>query len=379
MFVAAVLIGEAPCLATYWVETYTQLLVLRALTGISVGGVLPLLYSLMGDYFSAEHRSYASALLATAAGVGVAIGQAIAGFVGPTYGWRLPFVIVSIPTMVLAVLVGCTVRDAQRGVAEDEIRDVLSDESASRVEYSEKIDCAKAMQIFANRTNLLVFAQGIPGCVPWGVIFAFFNDFLHEKGLSVEMATGVTLWFGVGAAIGNVAGGVLGQRLYNKNKRHLSYLMGVTTALGAAPMCFVINMKPSLLESDAGKAWATLSVFGSGVLTCITGANVRVLLLNVNVPEVRGTVFSIFNLSDDLGKGLGPFLVSFLIVLVGRIAAFNIAMLLWVVTGALLLLTSLSIVHDVDEMKQKLASVAFKLESQLSDVVHLEMPVSAHV
>ena len=80
VFVAAVLIGEAPCLATYWVETYTQLLVLRALTGISVGGVLPLLYSLMGDYFSAEHRSYASALLATAAGVGVAIGPAIAGF-----------------------------------------------------------------------------------------------------------------------------------------------------------------------------------------------------------------------------------------------------------------------------------------------------------
>jgi len=84
-------------------------------------------------------------------------------------------------------------------------------------------------------------------------------------------------------------------------------------------------------------------------------------------------------LSDDLGKGLGPFLVSFLIVLVGRVAAFNIAMLLWVVTGALLLLTSLSIVHDVDEMKQKLASVAFKLESQLSDVAHLEMPVSARV
>ena len=49
------------------------------------------------------------------------------------------------------------------------------------------------------------------------------------------------------------------------------------------------------------------------------------------------------------------------------------------VTGALLLLTSLSIVHDVDEMKQKLASVAFKLESQLSDVAHLEMPVSARV
>ena len=223
-----------------------------------------------------------------------------------------------------------------------------------------------------------MFAQGVPGCVPWGVIFNFFNDFLHDdKGLSVEMATGVTLWFGVGAAVGNIAGGVLGQRLYNGNKRHLSYLMGVTTVLGAAPMMWVVNMSAGFLESPAGKAWATLSVLASGALTCVTGANVRVLIVNANTPEVRGTVFSIFNLSDDLGKGLGPFVVSFLIVLVGRVSAFNIAMLMWVVTGALLLLTGLTIERDVDDMRRKLASVAFKLESQLSDVAHLEMPASS--
>ena len=78
VFAAVVLIGEAPCFATYWVRTYTQLLILRALTGISVGGVLPLLYSVLGDLFAEEHRSLVSAALATAAGVGVAVGQAIA-------------------------------------------------------------------------------------------------------------------------------------------------------------------------------------------------------------------------------------------------------------------------------------------------------------
>ena len=90
----------------------------------------------------------------------------------------------------------------------------------------------------------------------------------------------------------------------------------------------------------------------------------RVLVLNVNVPEVRGTVFSIYNLSDDLGKGIGPFVVSFLIVLMGRVRAFNVAMSLWVVTGILLLLTSFTIDRDVESMQSKLADVAAKLERE---------------
>jgi len=44
--------GEAPCIATYWVTRYWQLLLLRLLTGLSLGGILPLVLSLLGDLFS---------------------------------------------------------------------------------------------------------------------------------------------------------------------------------------------------------------------------------------------------------------------------------------------------------------------------------------
>ena len=48
------------------------------------------------------------------------------------------------------------------------------------VHYTEKIDFSKVVGIFRNKTNMLVFLQGLPGCVPWGVMFAYFNDFLHD-------------------------------------------------------------------------------------------------------------------------------------------------------------------------------------------------------
>ena len=41
LFALVVLVGEGPCLGTYWVETYWQLFAVRALTGVAVGGCLP--------------------------------------------------------------------------------------------------------------------------------------------------------------------------------------------------------------------------------------------------------------------------------------------------------------------------------------------------
>ena len=51
-----VFIGEAACFLTYFVQTYTQLYVCRAVTGFSIGGALPVIYSILGDLFGAEGR-----------------------------------------------------------------------------------------------------------------------------------------------------------------------------------------------------------------------------------------------------------------------------------------------------------------------------------
>lgn len=58
--------------------------------------------------------------------------------------------------------------------------------------------------------------QGLPGCLPWGVMQTYINDYLHlNKGLTVELATVVVLLFGIGCGVGVIAGGAAGQLLYN--------------------------------------------------------------------------------------------------------------------------------------------------------------------
>ena len=54
----------------------------RILTGISVGGTFPLVFSLVGDLFFPHQRAGVAAGIQLATGAGFAAGQFIAGFVG---------------------------------------------------------------------------------------------------------------------------------------------------------------------------------------------------------------------------------------------------------------------------------------------------------
>lgn len=91
------LAGEGPCLLTYLVTSYWQLFVLRALTGISIGGCLPLVFNLLGDLFDAQHRANILSGVLIATGAGTAIGQALAGSIGTACPFFHPLLLFPLP------------------------------------------------------------------------------------------------------------------------------------------------------------------------------------------------------------------------------------------------------------------------------------------
>jgi MFS family permease len=64
------------------VQEYWQLLTLRLLTGISLGGTFPLIFSLLSDLFEPSKRTAISAVVQLSTGIGLAVGQGVAGYVG---------------------------------------------------------------------------------------------------------------------------------------------------------------------------------------------------------------------------------------------------------------------------------------------------------
>ncbi|KIZ04154.1 major facilitator superfamily MFS-1 [Monoraphidium neglectum] len=327
---AIIIIGQGPCLCTYFVTTFWQFLVLRMLTGVAVGGVFPLVFSLLGDLFPATQRAAMASLLQIATGLGIGAGQFIAGIVGPATNWRIPFVLVAAPALLLALIMVATTREPPRGAFEEALRHQYAEGHA----YEETISWAKAKQALRSPSNWVLITQAIPGCLPWGMMQTYFNDYLsQEKGFTVQVATLVLLLFGLGGGVGIIAGGAAGQLLYNWRKEAMPVMAGACIMLGVAPVYYLINVDLQAAGVPATLAMAALA----GAVVSVAAPNLRAAMLNVNEPETRGVALALQSVTDDLGRGLGPIIVAaFIETLGGRRNAFNLAVAGWLPCGVII-------------------------------------------
>jgi len=294
-----------------------------------------------------------------AQGLGIAIGQLMAGFIGPVYGWRLPFIVVAIPNFILALIFLLLVKEPQRGKTEESLKELIEEGKV----YTGKVNWHEYKSLFKIKTNILVFLQGIPGTVPWGVFFIFLNDFYsQDKGYSIQIATLIVMTVGAAAILGGFIGGFIGNWLYNIKPKYLPMLCGISTLIGIIPMALLLNYTPQVIIPEPDPTLPLIYGFITGFMVTITGPNVRAILLNVNTPETRGSIFSLFNLTDDLGKGFGPVVISALIVMFGRLMAFNIANLFWLLCGLLLLVMVKTFPEDEARLNAILKEKAEKMK-----------------
>lgn len=326
----------------------------RICTGVAIGGSFPVLFSLSADLFPPSQRAFVSACISAATNVGAAVGGLMAGVVGPRWGWRAPFRIVALPAFVCAALVRVLLvdpRSVKRAKLAKEDSQSLHNpafaawlggkEELANPGYMrmEELDFGKFKRILEVRSNVLVFAQSLPGCIPLSCIVTFLADYLAvEQGMKVGASTAVTAVFGVSCLCFALSGGMLGQRLYNTNKDLVPVLMSVATAVAALPFIILVNSPRVAVTSAEGRP-TVLAFFLAllGGCAAVTGPNVRAVLMHVNDSEVRGTVFSAFTLTDDLGKGLGPSIIVAMTAILGRRTAYTLAFSFWWLSSLLLL------------------------------------------
>lgn len=324
LMLTVVLLGEIPCGLTAFADNYAFFLAMRTLTGFGLGGILPLIFSLLGDYFRPENRATASAWVGLAMGLGIAIGQLFAGAVAHDTimglsGWRFSFIAMAAPSLPIVLIYYFFGRLPRR-----EGHAAAPEES----EATHKITVDDFKRIFKTRTNILVFLQGMPGTVPWALLFVYLVDYYETvKGFHVQQANLMVVAFGGTAILGGFIGGFIGKYLYLKKRKYLPVFGGLAIIAGSIPTFYVLNYNGSELTIPV------LMSLAGGLLSTLAVPNVRAILLNTNIPENRGSVFALYNLTDDLGKGLGPFLIGLLLMMMPQGLAYNIAVSFWLLSG----------------------------------------------
>ena len=94
---------------------FLSLLVLRVGVGVGEAGCSPPSHSLISDYFDPKRRATALSIYAFGIPLGGMIGAVAGGWLAKSFGWRIAFMVVGLPGLILALVVKLLIKEPPRG------------------------------------------------------------------------------------------------------------------------------------------------------------------------------------------------------------------------------------------------------------------------
>ena len=270
---------------------FWHLALARIGVGIGEAAGSPPAHSLIADYFPPERRATALAIYSMGIHFGILFGFLAGGWIGQYFGWRMAFLVVGLPGIVLAIILRLTVREPPRGHSEA-LQD--DEEMPSTGEVFRFLWNLKSFRHMSLGAAFAAFAGY--GIATWGPTFLMrvHGMEMHVIGSWLGPITGV--FGGLGAFIG----GVISDRLGAKDERWylwipaIAALAGLPAGLGfllwpEAVPALVFFMIPSTLVGAAwlGPIFSTTQALAKLRMRALASA---ILLFIINI----------------IGMGLGP-------------------------------------------------------------------------
>ncbi|MFX1569325.1 MAG: MFS transporter [Promethearchaeota archaeon] len=389
--------------------SYLVLVISRVACGAGLGCVLPVGYSIISDAIPPEERSGWFGTLAILSSISNGAGQGLSSFLGPILTWRFPFILLSVIS-VIVVIVLFFVKIPQRGASEDELLELIELD----LEYSYRISKEDLKRIVSKKSNRYLIIQGFFTVIP-GTVLVYFTtsmltlQFFFQIPLEIRLQTATIFagMVGIGYILGNSIFARLGDILFRRNKKNRARLATICLIL-SIPFALILLLSlrpinparlniiyPSPIPTEElftyiirtiGEifvAYPTYIIFFifalmASMLGAGPVANRNAIMIDVNMPEHKGTAASFFKLSEQLSKGV-TLLVSYtLISILGSI--FNMiffSIFFWLPASIFWLLASRNVEEDMNyksrilsERKQvSLIDYIFELEIQMDRAI----------
>lgn len=197
------------------VQNYAQLLLARIGVGVGEAGGSPPSHSIISDMFPPERRATALGIYSTGVNIGILFGFLFGGWLNEFFGWRVAFLVVGIPGVVLALLVRFTLREPVRGISE------ARRASADMVPTGQVVSLLWRLKTFRH----MAFAASLNAFAGYGVANWTASFMIRSHGMSTgELGTWLALIIGFGGAVGVLGGGMLADRLGARDMRWYLWL-----------------------------------------------------------------------------------------------------------------------------------------------------------
>jgi MFS family permease len=272
--------------------SFVHLLLIRV--GIAVGeaGCQPPAVSLISDYFGRAERPRAISRYKLGWPIALIIGNLSAGWLNELYGWRLTFVILGLPGLLLAVLTALTLKEPRRF-------DRTLSSTGTPAEHPSVTHVFRTLSANATYRHLVL-------CV---VVSQFFNIgilqwqpafFMRTHGLQTgELGTWLAVFIGGGGLLGTYLGGELAFKYAANNERLQLQAIGIAYALMAVVQVGVY-LSPNYY-------FAFILIGISAISGAATNGPLFAATQTLVPPHMRATAIAIVLFGANLiGMGLGP-------------------------------------------------------------------------
>lgn len=284
-------------------QNYVHLLLLRIGVGIGEAGGSPPSHSMISDIFPLRRRAFALSIFSMGVWFGYLFAYGLGGWIAESLGWRLTFIALGLPGVLLAILVWFTVREPPRGLAEGRL------ETASGPNDSQP---ARAGPTFRETLLLLwsrrsfrhiAFAASLQSLAGYGVGNFVPSFMMRAYDMPIaEVGWQLALITGFGGAFGVVSAGWLADRLARRGEHWyvLTPAIALVITLPLTVLAFSAVTPGSMFLAYV--PYLVLGAMWLGPAIAVTHS-----LVGLRQRAVASAVLFFF--LNLIGLGLGPFIV----------------------------------------------------------------------
>lgn len=269
-------------------KNFEQLIVIRALMGLSEAAYLPAALALIADYHRGTTRSLATGIHMTGLSVGSGLGGA-GGWIAERYGWSAPFDAFGLFGIGYAIMLLMVLRDAPR--------DGLP--TAAQTAGGGNVRLGPALSgLFRSGSFLLLVAfWSLLGVAGWAVI-GWMPTYFREN-FGIEQGTAgfaATTTLSAAMVMGKLGGGAWADR-WSRTRASARILVPAIGLFIAAPAVFLVAHTGVLAVAIAG-----LSLYG--MTRTFADANLMPILCQIGDPRHRATGYGVLNMFATIVGGL---------------------------------------------------------------------------
>jgi MFS transporter, AAHS family, 4-hydroxybenzoate transporter len=238
VFLISLILITSGMLLVFVCNSYSQLLLLRFLTGLGIGGILPTMAATASEFSNNKNRDFNVGLVQAGWPVGAIFTGFFCAYAIPEFGWRFAFLFAGCISLLMLIGVFIYMTDSldflakqQPENAQQKINVLLEKMGHQGIESlpqkpSEQT-AAPVKELFEpayRNSTFKVWVAIFFGFLTLYTLMSWVPNIAKEAGLPFEMATYVGIALNVGAAIGTATLGIIAGKLGLK-KTVLSFML----------------------------------------------------------------------------------------------------------------------------------------------------------